>query len=39
MLAMLAYIAIAFIAAVKLFELGALEYAQRISFTRLFAKR
>jgi hypothetical protein len=38
MIAMLAYIALAFMGSVKLFELGALEYAQRLSFKRLFAK-
>lgn len=38
-LAMAAYIAIAFAGAVKMFELGALEYGQRLSFKRLFTKR
>ena len=37
--AMLAYIAIAFAIAVKLFRLGALEYGQRLSLKGLFAKR
>jgi ABC-2 type transport system permease protein len=36
--ALLAYIAVTFLIAVKLFELGALEYAQRLSLRRLFAK-
>jgi ABC-2 type transport system permease protein len=36
---MIAYIGIAFAIAVKLFRLGALEYGQRLSLSRLFAKR
>lgn len=36
--AMAAYIAIAFTIAVKLFELGALEYGQRLSLARILAK-
>jgi ABC-2 type transport system permease protein len=36
--AMAAYIAIAFVLAVKLFELGALEYGQRLSLARILAK-
>jgi ABC-2 type transport system permease protein len=36
--ALLLYIVIAFTVSVKLFELGALEYAQRLSLKRLFAK-
>jgi len=36
--AMLAYIAITFAISAKLFELGALEYGQRLSLKRLFAK-
>jgi len=36
--AILLYIGIAFTVSVKLFELGALEYAQRLSLKRLFAK-
>jgi ABC-2 type transport system permease protein len=36
--ALLAYIAIAFAIAVKLFRLGALEYGQRLSLSRLFAR-
>ena len=36
--ALLVYIGIAFLVAVKLFELGALEYGQRLSLKRLFAK-
>jgi ABC-2 type transport system permease protein len=38
MLALCAYVAIAFAGSVKMFELGALEYGQRLSFKRLFAK-
>ncbi|HEV8111362.1 MAG TPA: ABC transporter permease [Planctomycetota bacterium] len=38
MVAMCAYIGLAFMGSVKLFELGALEYGQRLSFKRLFAK-
>lgn len=37
--AMVAYIGIGFVIAVKLFRLGALEYGQRVSIRRLFAKR
>ena len=37
-LAMVAYIALAFAGSVKMFELGALEYGQRLSFKRLFAR-
>lgn len=37
-LALCAYVVLAFFLAVKLFELGALEYGQRLSLKRLFAK-
>jgi ABC-2 type transport system permease protein len=38
-LALVIYIVLIFTGSVKLFELGALEYGQRLSFKRLFAKR
>jgi len=37
--AMITYIGLAFMGSVKLFEVGALEYGQRLSFQRVFAKR
>ena len=38
-IAMITYIGLAFMGSVKLFEVGALEYGQRLSFQRVFAKR